>query len=225
MRILYQSQSVESRVFLTRCFLEVGASVDSVDSAADCYFMATGAQYDAILIDYTQNDAACISLLGFMRSNAVESPVMTLGQPAAADDRVKLLDAGADDMIAKPVVFMELLARIRAILRRGASFQDTSILSIADLEINRLSRQVTRAGRPIFLQPRQYHLLETLMLRAGEVVTRTSLLESVWGFHFDPKTTVVETHMSRLRTKIDQPSRVKLLQASLPRHRQRRHAL
>lgn len=211
MRILFQSQYPESRDFLEKCFFEIGASVDAVESAADCYFMATSAQYDAVLIDYTHNDAACMSLLSFMRSNGVEIPVITLGQPAATEDRVALLDTGVDDMISKPVVFVELLARIRAILRRGHGFQDQPVLKIADLELNRLSRQVTRAGRPIILQPRQYHLLETLMLRAGEIVTRTTLLEAVWGFHFDPKTTVLETHVSRLRAKIEQPSRVKLL--------------
>src|SRR5207249_3237214 len=139
-------------------------------------------------------------------------PVLLLTALGGIDDRVEGLEAGGDDYLVKPFAFAELLARVNALARRPPTQQTQTVLKVADLEMNLLRRTVTRGGERIDLQPREFQLLEYLMRHAGRVVTRTMLLEGVWDFHFDPKTNIVETHISRLRAKLDRGQGRELIQ-------------
>jgi two-component system, OmpR family, response regulator len=138
-----------------------------------------------------------------LRTKGVETPVLILSALGQVDDRVKGLRAGGDDYLPKPYAFSELLARVEALSRRRSGRGEENSYRVADLELDRLSRQVTRGKEKIVLQPREFRLLEYLMKHAGQVVTRTMLLENVWDYHFDPQTNVIDVHISRLRSKID----------------------
>lgn len=146
-----------------------------------------------------------LSLVKALRGSGKKVPVLFLTSLGGIDDRVEGLDAGGDDYLVKPFAFSELMARVNALARRPPIKAADTCFRIADLEIDLISRKVTRAGVEIDLQPREFRLLEVLMRNKGRVMTRTMLLERVWNFHFDPKTSVVETHISRLRSKIDKP--------------------
>ena len=143
-----------------------------------------------------------LSLVKMLRATGVKTPVLFLTALGGIDDRVEGLNAGADDYLIKPFAFSELLARLHALVRRPPLPPNQAVLRVADLEMDLLKRSVTRGGGAIDLQPREFMLLEYLMRHAGHVVTRTMLLEGVWEFHFDPKTNIVETNMSRLRSKL-----------------------
>jgi two-component system OmpR family response regulator len=153
-----------------------------------------------------------LSLIGGLREQKIETPVLILSALGQVDDRVKGLRAGGDDYLAKPYAFSELLARVEILSRRknGAPSAPT-VLRVADLELDRLGHSLMRAGKDIPLQPREYRLLEYLMRHAGQVVTRTMLLEHVWDYHFDPQTNVIDVHISRLRAKIDKGFNTPLL--------------
>ena len=164
---------------------------------------ARRSSYELAIIDRMLPGLDGLSLVKSLRQDSSHTPVLILSNLGGLDDRVEGLNAGADDYLAKPFAFSELLARVNALLRRPAIAQhEPQILKAGDLEIDRIKRKVTRAGQPIVLQPREFSLLEYLMKRSDQVVTRTMLLEGVWNYHFDPKTHIVETHMSRLRGKI-----------------------
>jgi two-component system OmpR family response regulator len=159
--------------------------------------------YELAIIDRMLPGLDGLSLVKSLRQDSSHTPVLILSNLGGLDDRVEGLNAGADDYLAKPFAFSELLARVNALLRRPAISQhEPQILKAGDLEIDRIRRKVTRSGQPIALQPREFSLLEYLMKRSDQVVTRTMLLEGVWNYNFDPKTHIVETHMSRLRGKI-----------------------
>ncbi len=144
-----------------------------------------------------------LAILRTIRAAGVKTPVLLLTALGGIDDRVEGLDAGGDDYLVKPFAFAELLARVNALARRPPTQDVRTELAVSDLRLDLLKRTVTRAGQRIELQAREFQLLEYLLRHAGRVVTRTMLLESVWDFHFDPKTNIVETHMSRLRGKVD----------------------
>jgi two-component system, OmpR family, response regulator len=144
-----------------------------------------------------------LSILRTLRASGNTTPVLILSALGEVDDRVQGLRAGGDDYLVKPFAFSELHARLEALLRRGSTEAQETTLRVNDLEMDMMSRQVTRAGKTIDLQPREYGLLEYLMRHAGQVVTRTMLLENVWDYHFDPQTNVIDVHISRLRSKID----------------------
>lgn len=164
---------------------------------------ARRSNYELAIIDRMLPGLDGLSLVKSLRQDSSHTPVLILSNLGGLDDRVEGLNAGADDYLAKPFAFSELLARVNALLRRPAIAQhEPQILKAGDLEIDRIKRKVTRAGQPIALQPREFSLLEYLMKRSDQIVTRTMLLEGVWNYHFDPKTHIVETHMSRLRGKI-----------------------
>ncbi|VAW80963.1 response regulator in two-component regulatory system with PhoQ [hydrothermal vent metagenome] len=151
-------------------------------------------------------------MLKTLRSSDRQTPVIILSALGEVDDRVQGLKAGGDDYLVKPFAFSELLARIEALLRRGEIKPDTSLLKVADLELNRLTHTVKRAGKTLDLQPREYLILEFLLQHAGQIVTRTMLLENVWDYHFDPQTNIIDVHISRLRNKIDKGFDSSLLQ-------------
>jgi two-component system, OmpR family, response regulator len=153
-----------------------------------------------------------LALLGGLRAAGIRTPALILSALGSVDDRVKGLRAGSDDYLIKPFAFSELLARLEALLRRGAAAPATTRLRVADLELDLLTRTVRRGGTTLDLLPRELKLLEYLMRNAGHVVTRTMLLEHVWDYHFDPQTNVIDVHVSRLRQKIDRGFARPLLQ-------------
>ncbi len=164
--------------------------------------LAAGETYDVIVLDRMLPEIDGLSILRTIRASKVQTPVLLLTAMGGIDDRVEGLETGADDYLVKPFAFAELLARINALSRRPPTQEVNTVLRVADLEIDQLKRTVRRAEERIELQPREFQILEYLTRNAGRVVTRTMLLESIWDFHFDPKTNIVETHMSRLRSKL-----------------------
>jgi len=165
--------------------------------------LALGSDYDVAVLDRMLPELDGIAIVEAMRSARRATPVLFLSAKGEVADRVAGLEAGADDYLVKPFAFSELRARVDALLRRGAAPVQETVLRVGDLEMDLLARRVTRAGRPIDLQRREFQLLESLMRNAGRVVTRTMLLENVWDYHFDPQTNVIDVHISRLRRKVD----------------------
>ncbi|WP_112437137.1 winged helix-turn-helix domain-containing protein [Rhizobium sp.] len=197
--------------YVARGFIQAGHSCDVVHDGRDGLFQATREAYDVVIVDRMLPGLDGLSLVKALRAARVSTPTLFLTAVGGVDDRVDGLEAGGDDYLVKPFAFSELLARANALARRPRLQEQKTMLRVADLELDLLRRQVTRAGQVIDLQPREFTLLEVLMRGEGRVVTRTMLLERVWDFHFDPKTSVVETHISRLRAKIDRPFPVQLL--------------
>ncbi len=204
MRILVVEDDAEAAAYLTKAFREVGHVADHAPDGLEGYALAREGNYDALVVDRMLPRLDGLSLIRSLREQDVQTPALILSALGQVDDRVKGLRAGGDDYLPKPYAFSELLARIEVLARRrgGASGEPTSY-RVADLELDRLSHRVTRAGQEIPLQPREFRLLEYLMKHAGQVVTRTMLLENVWDYHFDPQTNVIDVHVSRLRAKID----------------------
>ncbi len=197
--------------YVARGFIQAGHSCDVVHDGRDGLFQATREPYDVVVVDRMLPGLDGLSLVKALRAARISTPALFLTAVGGVDDRVDGLEAGGDDYLVKPFAFSELLARANALARRPRLQEQKTVLRVADLELDLLRRQVTRAGQIIDLQPREFTLLEVLMRGEGRVVTRTMLLERVWDFHFDPKTSVVETHISRLRAKIDRPFPVQLL--------------
>lgn len=157
-----------------------------------------------MIIDRMLPELDGLAIIRTLRASGNDTPVLILSALGEVDDRVRGLKAGGDDYLVKPFAFTELTARLEALLRRPSSAQaPVTVLRVGDLEMDLLARRVRRAGREIDLQPREFRLLEYLMRNAGQVVTRTMLLENVWDYHFDPQTNVIDVHVSRLRRKID----------------------
>lgn len=203
MKILVVEDDASTADYIARGLKEQGHVVDKAANGRDGLFLAAGEGYDLLIVDRMLPGVDGLKLVKTVRGAGVETPVLFLTTLGGLDDRVAGLEAGADDYLVKPFAFAELAARVNALGRRaGRPVQDT-VLRVHDLALDRLKRTVERAGQPITLQNQEFRLLEYLMSRAGEVVTRTMLLENVWDFHFDPKTNIVETHMSRLRGKVD----------------------
>ena len=213
MRILIIEDDPEAANYLVKAFREAGHSADHAADGLAGYACASDDDYDVLIVDRMLPKMDGLSLIGGLREQKIETPVLILSALGQVDDRVKGLRAGGDDYLAKPYAFSELLARVEILSRRknGAPSAPTT-LRVADLELDRLGHTLTRAGKDIPLQPREYRLLEYLMRHAGQVVTRTMLLEHVWDYHFDPQTNVIDVHISRLRAKIDKGFNTPLLQ-------------
>ncbi len=203
MKLLIVEDDKEAAGYLKRALSEAGHSVDYAAAGRDGLMLAVGEPYDVIILDRMLPEIDGLAILRTMRASSVKTPVLLLTALGGIDDRVEGLEAGGDDYLVKPFAFAELLARVNALARRPPTQEMPTEIAVADLRLNLLKRTVTRGGRRIELQPREFQLLEYLLRHAGRVVTRTMLLESVWDFHFDPKTNIVETHMSRLRGKVD----------------------
>lgn len=203
MRILVVEDDPATAAYVKKGLGEAGHVVDHASNGHDGLFLATTGRFDAIVLDRMLPQLDGLSALQAIRAAKVDTPVLILSALGQVDDRVKGLKAGGDDYLTKPFAFSELLARLEALMRRRTGPQTETVLRVADLEMDRLKRAVTRAGRAIDLQPREFLLLEYLMRHAGQVVTRTMLLENVWDYHFDPQTNVIDVHISRLRQKID----------------------
>lgn len=204
MRILLIEDDKSVADFILRGFREAGHAIDHSGDGKDGLFLATTENYDVMIIDRMLPGVDGLAITRTLRASDNNTPVLILSALGQVDDRVKGLQAGGDDYLTKPFAFSELEARVEALSRRsrGRPAADTT-LTIADLEMDLLARTVQRAGTTIDLQPRDFQLLEYLIRHAGQVVTRTMLLENVWDYHFDPQTNVIDVHISRLRAKID----------------------
>jgi two-component system, OmpR family, response regulator len=203
MKILVVEDDRETATYLTKGLNESGYSVDSANDGREGLFFASSGDYDAIILDRMLPGMDGLAVLGALRAAEIRTPALILSALGSVDDRVKGLRAGGDDYLVKPFAFSELLARLEALLRRGAGPATATKLRVGDLELDLLTRSVRRGGKSIDVLPREFQLLEYLMRNAGHVVTRTMLLEHVWDYHFDPQTNVIDVHMSRLRQKID----------------------
>lgn len=203
MKLLLVEDDRETAGYLKRALSEAGHTVDHAARGRDGLLLAVGESYDVIVLDRMLPEIDGLAILRTLRASKVKTPVLLLTALGGIDDRVEGLEAGADDYLVKPFAFSELMARVHALARRPPTSEVTTVLRVADLELNLLRRSVTRGGVRIELQPREFQLLEYLMRHAGRVVTRTMLLESVWDFHFDPQTNIVDSHISRLRGKLD----------------------
>lgn len=211
MRVLLIEDDADTAAFILRGLREAGDVADHAATGRDGLFLASDGQYDVLVVDRLLPGIDGLEVVRLLRQTGVPTPVLFLTALGGLDDRVAGLDAGGDDYLAKPFAFAELAARLRALARRQPLGQASATVTLADLTVDRLTRRVERAGQVIELQPREYRLLDYLLQHAGEVVTRTMLLENVWEWHFEPKTSVVETHMSRLRAKLDKPFATELI--------------
>ncbi|MDE2441438.1 MAG: response regulator transcription factor [Betaproteobacteria bacterium] len=208
MRILLAEDDDDTRHFVERGLGELGHNVIAAANGGDALHFALTEQLDVLILDRMMPDLDGFSVLKRLRAGGITVPVLMLTALGRIEDRVDGLEAGADDYLVKPFAFSELAARIQALGRRAAPAAVTTQLTAGDIEMNLLTREVRRAGQAVLLQPREFRLLEELMRHGGEFVTRTMLLERVWDFHFDPQTKIVETHMSRMRAKLNEGDRM-----------------
>ncbi len=203
MRILIIEDDKEMSEFLVKALRESGHQAEAEWDGVSGLQSARTQSFDVLIIDRMLPKLDGITVIETLRSEGIQTPVLILSALGEVDDRVTGLRAGGDDYLTKPYAFSELLARIEVLARRVLPEEGNTKYMVADLELDRLSHKVSRAGKTILLQPREYRLLEYLMKYAGQVVTRTMLLENVWDYHFDPQTNVIDVHISRLRSKID----------------------
>ncbi len=203
MRILIIEDDREAAAYLVKALREAGHVADHAGDGETGFHMADSRSYDVLIVDRMLPERDGLSVISGLREKGDGTPALILSALGQVDDRVTGLRAGGDDYLAKPFAFSELLARVEVLgRRRGGKDVETSY-RVGDLELDRLSHEVRRAGKTIILQPREFRLLEYLMKHANQVVTRTMLLENVWDYHFDPQTNVIDVHISRLRAKIE----------------------
>ncbi|EJF75256.1 response regulator transcription factor [Bartonella alsatica] len=211
MKILVIEDDRETGRYLEKAFLEVGHSVDVAYDGDTGYALAEMENYDVMVIDRMLLHRDGLSIITELRAKGNETPVLILSALGQVSDRVTGLRAGGDDYLTKPYAFSELLARVEVLQRRKNPKEAETVYCVGNLELDRLAHTVKRGSRNIVLQPREFRLLEYLMRYAGQVVTRTMLLENVWDYHFDPQTNVIDVHISRLRAKIEKDFDVPLL--------------
>ncbi|OSQ35988.1 response regulator transcription factor [Thalassospira mesophila] len=205
MRILLIEDDEKTATYIASGFRENRHVCDCITDGHDGLFQGTREKYDVVVVDRMLPSLDGLTIVKTMRTAGVKTPVIFLTSVGGIDDRVDGLEAGGDDYLVKPFAFSELLARVNALSRRPPFQNEKTTLQVDDLEMDLIQRRVNRQGQEISLLPKEFTLLEVLMRNEGRIVTRTMLLERVWDFHFDPKTSVVETHISRLRAKIDKP--------------------
>jgi two-component system OmpR family response regulator len=203
MRVLVVEDDGKAAAYLANALREAGHSSDLATDGETGLELARRGQYDILVLDRMLPLRDGLSIVETLRREGNRTPVLILSALGAVDDRVDGLRAGGDDYLTKPYAFSELLARIEALARRSSPEEASPKYTVGDLVLDRLAHKVTRGGEVIPLQPREYRLLEYLMKHAGQVVTRTMLLEHVWDYHFDPQTNVIDVHISRLRAKLD----------------------
>lgn len=203
MKILVIEDDAEAASYLAKALRESGHAVDLAADGESGLTMALSSGYDVAVVDRMLPKRDGLSVISALRGEGNTLPIMVLSALSQVDDRVEGLRAGGDDYLTKPYAFTELLARVEALGRRRANSPQQTTYRVGDLEMDRLSHRVMRGVDEIDLQPREFRLLEYLMRHAGQVVTRTMLLENVWDYHFDPQTNVIDVHVSRLRSKID----------------------
>jgi two-component system OmpR family response regulator len=212
MKILVVEDNERVTRFLQKGLAEAGHTTDHADNGRDGLFLAASEHYDVIIMDrMLPGSIDGLSIVSALRQAGNRTPILILSALGEVDERIKGLKSGGDDYLTKPFAFGELLARLDALGRRVRQDGAETSLEVGDLRMDLLSRKVVRGARTIMLQPREFKLLEYLMRHAGQVVTRTMLLENVWDYHFDPQTNVVDVHISKLRQKIDADSEHPLL--------------
>ncbi|MDD5580948.1 MAG: response regulator transcription factor [Methylobacter sp.] len=212
MKILIIEDDAQTRDYVAAGLKEAGHTVDAAKDGYEGLFLAQEASYGLLVVDRMLPGMDGLSLVKKLRGAGSSVPVLFLTTMCGIDDRVEGLNAGADDYLVKPFAFSELEARVNALLRRPRETIEQKFLKVSGLEIDLMKRLVTRDGQCIDLQPTEFRLLEYLVRHAGQVVTRTMLLENVWDFHFDPKTNIVETHISRVRSKLNVGDKPDLIQ-------------
>lgn len=203
MHLLLIEDDLQAASFVRKGLEESGYTVDCAADGREGLFRATEGRYDLIIADRQLPLIDGLSVVQVLRRQGMRCPILILSALGTVEDRVAGLKGGGDDYLTKPFAFSELLARVEALLRRGARPEEVTRLKLADLELDLLSRRVTRAGREIPLTAREFRLAEFLLRHRDQVVTRTMLLEGVWDLHFDPQTNVIDVHISRLRAAID----------------------
>ncbi len=203
-RVLVVEDDVDTADYVAKGLREAGFTVEHVADGRDGLYMASSSAFDAIVMDRMLPGMDGLSVVRALRAAGVETPILILSALGQLDERVMGLRAGGDDYLTKPFGFSELHARIENLLRRRGGKAPETMLRCGDLEIDLLSRKVTRAGRPLDLLPREFKLLEYFLRNRDRVVTRTMLLEQVWDYRFDPHTSIIDTHISRLRKKLDE---------------------
>jgi two-component system OmpR family response regulator len=203
MRLLIIEDDRDAAEYLVKAFREVGHVADHAADGEEGLGLALDGGYDVLIIDRMLPKLDGLTVIGQLRAKGNAAPALILSALGAVDDRVRGLRAGGDDYLPKPYSFSELLARVEVRARRHTGRGEETQYRVADLELDRLSHRVVRGSEEISLQPREFRLLEYLMKHAGQVVTRTMLLENVWDYHFDPQTNIIDVHISRLRSKID----------------------
>lgn len=203
MRVLIIEDDRKTADYIKKCLGECGYNADLAGTGPEGLHMSTSGAYDALIIDRMLPGIDGLSIVKALRAANITVPIIILSALSHVDERVTGLRAGGDDYLTKPFAFSELLARLEALLRRPKAIDAQTVLKVGDLSMDLLARKVMRGTTPIDLRPQEYKILEFLMRRAGEVVTRTMLFEGVWDFHFDPQTNVVDVQISRLRQKID----------------------
>ncbi|NVD38211.1 response regulator transcription factor [Ensifer sp. HO-A22] len=211
MKILIIEDDIEAAAYLAKAFREAGIVCDHASDGESGLFMASENSYDVLVVDRMLPRRDGLSVITELRGKGIHTPVLILSALGQVDDRVTGLRAGGDDYLPKPYAFNELLARVEVLGRRKGAPDQDMVYRVGDLELDRLSHSVRRQGKEIPLQPREFRLLEYLMKNAGQVVTRTMLLENVWDYHFDPQTNVIDVHVSRLRSKIEKDFDLPLL--------------
>ncbi|MBM3547155.1 MAG: response regulator transcription factor [Alphaproteobacteria bacterium] len=206
MKILLVEDNERVAEFVAKGLKESGHVLDHAANGRDGLFLASSENYDAIILDrMLPGGIDGLGIIEALRKTGNRTPILILSALAEVDDRIRGLKAGGDDYLTKPFAFGELAARLDALLRRSQRVEAETVLAVGDLRMDLLARHVTRAGKAIDLQPREFKLLEFLMRYADQAVTRTMLLENVWDYHFDPQTNVIDAHISKLRQKIDAP--------------------
>ena len=204
MRVLVVEDETKVLSFVKKGFEEKGFCVDTSLDGQDAFFLAEGEDYDCIILDIMLPKLDGYEVLEKLRAKGIKTPVLFLTAKDTVDDRVKGLELGGDDYLVKPFAFSELFARVQALIRRGKG-KETTRFEITDLVMNISKRVVTRGGKKIELTPKEFTLLQYLLERKGEVVTRTMLSQNVWGYHFDSMSNVIDVHINSLRKKVDLP--------------------
>jgi two-component system, OmpR family, response regulator len=211
MRLLLVEDDLKIALFITKGLREAGFAVDHADNGEDGLHFALTNPYDLVIVDIMLPKLDGLAMIEEIRRSEINFPVIILSAKRSVDDRVKGLNVGSDDYLTKPFSFSELLARVNALIRRSNKLSNPSSLSVDDLVMNLQTRKVTRSGREIDLQPLEYSLLEYLMRNAGQIVSKTMIIEHVWDYNFSPGTNIVESKICYLRDKIDKSFDTKLI--------------
>jgi two-component system OmpR family response regulator len=211
MRVLLIEDDLKTAAFISKGLKEAGFVVDHVTDGESGLQMASEEPYDAAIVDVMLPKMDGLALIESLRRQEIKTPVIILSAKRSVNDRVKGLQTGSDDYLTKPFAFSELLARVQGLIRRSSGVSEPTSLTVADLSIDLLTREVVREGEKIDLQPREFALLEYLMRNQGKVVSKTMIMEHVWNYNFDPQTNVVEARICRLRDKVDKGFGAKLI--------------
>jgi len=203
MRLLLVEDDLKTASFVERGLKEAGFVVDHVNDGEQGLQMASTESYDAAIVDLMLPKIDGLTIIETLRQQKINTPVIILSAKRSVDDRIKGLQTGGDDYLTKPFAFAELLARVQGLIRRSSGVSEPTTLTVGELSMNLLTREVVRGGKEIDLQPREFALLEYLMRNKAKVVSKTMIMEHVWNYNFDPQTNVVEARMCRLRDKVD----------------------